>query len=64
MAIEQFAESLLADVRQRNRDREKDRERDQRKALLGSIGLGIARQVGNKLLAQQSCSGRPSWSIR
>jgi len=54
MAIEQFAESLLADVRKRNRDRQKEMERDQRKALLGSIGLGIARQVGNKLLAQQT----------
>ena len=54
MAIEQFAESLLADVRQRNRDREKDRERDQRRALLASIGTKVLTGVGNKLLAQKT----------
>ena len=54
MAIEQFAESLLADVRQRNRDRQKERERDERRALLASIGTNIITGIGNKLLAQKT----------
>ena len=30
MAIDQFAQSLLSDVRQRNRDLQKEREREER----------------------------------
>lgn len=54
MAIDQFAESLLADVRQRNRDRQKERERDERRALLASIGTNILTGIGNKMLAQKT----------
>lgn len=54
MAIDQFAQSLLSDVRQRNRDLQKEREREERKALLAGIGVNLLGKIGNKVLAQQT----------
>lgn len=52
--ITPFAESLLADTRKRNRQRQKEAERADRTAFLTKIGLGLAKKVGNELLAQQT----------
>lgn len=54
MAIESFAESLLADVRKQNRQQQSEREKEERKLLLASIGVGLAKSVGNELLKQQT----------
>ena len=64
MAIESFAESLLADVRKQNRQRQSEREKEQRKLLLASIGVGLAKSVGNELLKQQTEQFMQSESFR
>lgn len=52
--ITPFAESLLSQQRERNEQERKRRERRENKAFFGKIGLGIAKRVGNELLAQQT----------
>ena len=47
MAIQQFGESLLGDIRKRRQDEERrNRKRADREALLGR-GVGLAGKIGN-----------------
>jgi hypothetical protein len=51
MAIEQFGESLLADVRSRRRQEQKRQEKDELKTALTGLGVTIGYKVGNQVLA-------------
>jgi len=53
MAIQQFGESLLSDVRKRNKQEAKRlRKEEEKQALLG-LGVSIAGTIGNKMLASK-----------
>lgn len=51
MAIEQFGESLLANVRSQQKRERKRREKDELTAALTGLGVTIGYKVGNQLLA-------------
>lgn len=51
MAIEQYGESILADVRQRRREQERRMEKDAIKTALTGLGVTIGYKVGNQVLA-------------
>ena len=51
MAIEQYGESILADVRQRRREQERRMEKDAIKTALTGLGVTIGYRVGNQVLA-------------
>tara|TARA_R100000951_G_scaffold75194_1_gene63395 strand:- start:6799 stop:8202 length:1404 start_codon:yes stop_codon:yes gene_type:complete len=54
MAIQQFGESLLGDIRKRRQDEERrNRKRADREALLG-LGVNLAAKVGNEMLANKA----------
>jgi len=54
MAIQQFGESLLGDIRKRRQDEERrNRKRADREALLG-LGVGLAGKIGNEMLANKT----------
>lgn len=50
MAIQQFGESLLSDIRKRNEQQAKrERKREEKNALIG-LGVGILGKIGNQML--------------
>ena len=51
MAIEQFGESLLTDVRNRRREEQRRREKNELKDALTGLGVTIGYKVGNQVLA-------------
>lgn len=54
MAIEQFGESLLTDIRKRREDEQRRmRKREEREAMLG-LGVGLAAKIGNEMLANKT----------
>ena len=54
MAIDQFGESLLTDIRKRRQQEARRlRKREERDALIG-LGLGLATKIGNEALAQKT----------
>ena len=56
MAIEQFGESLLSDIRKRKKQEEKRlRKQEDKQALLG-LGVGLAAKIGNEMLANNTMS--------
>lgn len=56
MAIEQFGESLLSDIRKRRQQEEKRlRKQEDKQALLG-LGVGLAAKIGNEMLANNTMS--------
>lgn len=56
MAIQQFGESLLSNVRKRNDDEEKRRRKEAEKAALVGLGATVAIGVGNELLSSKTAS--------
>lgn len=56
MAIEQFGESLLSDIRKRKKQEEKRlRKQEDKQALLG-LGVGLAAKIGNEMLENKTMS--------
>jgi len=54
MAIQEFGQSLLADVRKRREKEQRQmRKREERQALLG-LGVGLAIKIGNTKLAEKT----------
>jgi len=54
MAIQQFGESLLTDIRKRREKEQRQmRKREEREALLG-LGVGLAAKIGNEMLANKT----------
>ena len=56
MAIQQFGESLLSNVRKRNDDEEKRRRKEAEKAAIMGLGATVAIGVGNELLSSKTAS--------
>lgn len=54
MAIEQYGESLLSDVRQRRDKQAKQFRREQEQTALGSLALGMGVQIGNSYLRNKA----------
>lgn len=53
MAIQQFGESLLSDIRKRNKQEAKRlRKEEEKQALLG-LGVGVLGKIGNEMLANK-----------
>ena len=54
MAIEQYGESLLSNVRQRRDSQAKQMRKEQEKTALMGLGLGLGVQVGNEYLRNKA----------
>lgn len=53
MAIEQFGESLLADVRKRKDDERRRLEKQEQRSAIAALGANVVRSIGNEFLQNQ-----------